>query len=83
MARRKRPRQKPALHIRQTYLTDEAIAALEGLAADLSELSGRKVSVSGTIRALAAYASERGITWKVTKLLPIVKAQQGQIVWGR
>jgi hypothetical protein len=65
------------------FTRDDAIIALEGLATDLSDLMGRRVSVSGIIRALAIYASQRAHVWKVTKLLPIIEAQQRQVTWGR
>jgi hypothetical protein len=75
--------QKPALHARTLTLTDEAVRQLDRLASDLGALSGRRVSLSGAVRALAASAEREGYVWTVTKLLPIVENQQRKTVWGK
>ena len=77
--------QKPILpvHARSLSLTDESVAQLEALASDLSDLTGRRVSISGAVRALAAYADRQGYTWAQRDLLPLHGRQQKKTVWGR
>jgi len=77
--------QKPIrpVHARSLSLTEESVAQLEALASDLSALSGKRVSRSGAVRAVAAYADLQGYTWAQRDLLPTVEQQQKRTVWGR
>jgi hypothetical protein len=83
MAGTKPPRARALpVKVHSLTLTSETVAQLERLAADLGDVSGRAVSLSGAVRVLAAFASQEGYELTVNRLLPIVEAQQRRTVWG-
>ena len=77
-----RPR-KPAVTVHSLSLAAETIAQLERIASDLSDLTGRRVSLSGVVRILARHAEREGYVWTETKLLPLTDVQQHKVVWGK
>jgi hypothetical protein len=84
MARTNPPRARTRpVKVRSVSLTSETVAQLERIAADLGDLSGRAVSLSGAVRVLAAFASQKGYNLTLNSLLPLAEAQQRKTVWGK
>ena len=71
----------PGVPTDQTAFLDEAEAALEALVAQCSALTGRPVGLSALVRALAVSAQRQGEAWIRSHLLPIIEAEQQQMVW--
>jgi hypothetical protein len=84
MARTKPSRsRKLPIKVHSLSLTAQTMTQLERLAADLGDLSGRAVSISGAVRILAAFAAQEGYVLTVNRLLPIAEKQQRQTTWGK
>jgi len=74
---------KSTVSVHSLSLAAETISQLERIASDLSDLTGRKVSLSGAVRILARHAEREGYVWTETKLLPLTDVEQRKIVWGK
>jgi hypothetical protein len=77
MTHPKRPSPKPQFVTHNIKLTSATGDALRALAASLTNATGRKVSPSATLRALALYAARQDRTWIQRELSDLVIAEQG------
>ena len=77
MATMKPSRKKPPAVrlIRSLSVTEDASAALDRLAQDASDFTGRTVSGSAIVRALIRHAQGQGTDWQRSTLFPVIETE--------